>query len=140
MLKPAAGGAIRRALVGRGNVPLPEEGYDLIIKGTTGTGLEGNRCIGSLFDGRLGSSSSPVFDIPLALPSGFGTTGAVGGFEIALGHSLFSGVALGDGEESWGWIAYANFAPFASGAAFGSTGNATHVGLARLTSHSRSEV
>ena len=66
-----------------------------MIKGTSGTGLEGNRCIGSLFDGRLGSPSSPVFDIPLALPSGFGTTGAVRGLEIALGYSLFSGVALG---------------------------------------------
>ena len=77
MLKPAAGGAIRNAFVGGRNISLPEERYDLIVKGIGATGLKDDTGIGRLSDRRLGDSLTPVFDISLALPSGVGTAGAI---------------------------------------------------------------
>lgn len=105
MLKPAAGRAIRNALIRRRDVPLPEERHDLIVKSVGAARLEGDTGIGNLFDRRLGDALPPVFDITLALPSGFGTAGAIWGLEIA-----------------------AHFPSFASGAAFGTTGDSNHVG------------
>lgn len=105
MLKPAAGRAIRNALIRRRDVPLPEERHDLIVKSVGAARLEGDTGIGNLFDRRLDGALPPVFDITLALPSGFGAAGAIWGLEIA-----------------------AHFPSFASGAAFGTTGDSNHVG------------
>ena len=77
MLKPAAGGAIRNAFIRRRDISLPEERYDLIVKGIGATGLEDHTGIGRLFDRRLGEPLAPVSDISLAPPSGIGTAGAV---------------------------------------------------------------
>ncbi|KAF6223036.1 hypothetical protein HO133_001088 [Letharia lupina] len=92
LLKPAAGGAIRNALVSGGDVPLPEERYDLIVKGIGAVGLEDDTGIGSLFDRRLGHSLPPVSDVSLTLPSSIGAAGATWGLEIALGYSSFQRV------------------------------------------------
>lgn len=88
MLKPFAGGAVRNALVGRGDVPLPEKRQELVVKSVGAIGLEDDTGIGSLLDGRFDNPLTPVLDIALALPSGIGAAGAVWFLEIALGYGF----------------------------------------------------
>ena len=99
MLQPGAGGAIRDTFVSGGNIPLPKERYELIVKGIGAVWLKGDTGIGSLFDIRVDDPLSPVFDITFALPSCVGTSGAVRGLEITLECSSFSAALLGDAKE-----------------------------------------
>ena len=86
MLQPATGGAVRRAVIGGGNVPLPEERYELIVQSIGAAGLEDDAGFVSLFDGRVGIPIAPGSNITLALPSSVCAAGAVRGLEIALGR------------------------------------------------------
>lgn len=85
MLQPATGGAIRRAIIGGGNVPLPEERYELVVQSIGAAGLEDDASVVSLFDGRLGIPITPASNITLAFPSSVCAAGPVRGLEIALG-------------------------------------------------------
>lgn len=92
MLKPAARGAIGNALVRGWDVPLPEEGDDLAVKGFGTTGLDDDAGVGRLFDRCLGNPLPPVLDISFALPAGVGASGAIWDLEVALEHASFQRV------------------------------------------------
>lgn len=61
----------------------------MIVEGVGAVGLEDESSIGSLLDRRVRDPLSPIFDITLTLPSGFGAAGAIWGLEIALGEFFF---------------------------------------------------
>ena len=104
-MKPATRRAIGNAFIRGRNVPLPEERLDLIVKGIGAVGLEDDSSIGIPFDRRFGDLLSPVFDITLALPSGFGAAGAIWDLKIALGgQSSFSSLDLRI--FGWDWMGW----------------------------------
>lgn len=128
MLKPAGKRIIRRALISRGDVPFPEERNDLTVVNLGITWMGDDSGIGSLLDRSLGNPLSPIFGVPLALPSAVCATSAEWELEITLTDEL--GVQqvlfLREIKLDWEQIAYAHFPSLASSATFGSTGLPTH--------------
>ena len=84
MLKPAAKRIIGKALVGRGNVPIPKKRNDLIVINLGVTGMVNDSGIGSLLDRCLGNALSPIFGIAFALSSTVCATSAEWELEITL--------------------------------------------------------